>query len=152
MAELTNIRQFTSYDNATLAELNESFELLGDNGSIEKNVPLGVLVQYFDATSAKIGKYFDTLFDNTDTSAATVISAYPTKPGIYRISNTIIPGTPISASNYGVLMIFNASGYYVHFFIDAASNLYVAFVSMLSQQVFVPTTWRKYTSTTEGVK
>lgn len=101
---------------------------------------------------SNVGKYFNTLFSNADTSSATVITSYPTKAGFYRISNTYVVGTPASASNYGTLMIFNCGGYYTHYFISTTGELYTAFVSMLSTGNFVPTSWKKFTSTSDGVK
>ena len=80
-------------------------------------------------------------FTNVDTSgnpSVDALSAYPTKPGVYRIASAI-NGLPNGASPYGTLIIFNGGSYVKHIYIDVSKKIFVADTSGGSTDVDAPT-------------
>lgn len=80
-------------------------------------------------------------FTNVDTNgnpSVDALSAYPTKPGVYRIASAI-NGLPNGASPYGTLIIFNGGSYVKHIYIDVSKKIFVADTSGGSTDVDAPT-------------
>ena len=73
----------------------------------------------------------------------TTISAYPTRPGLYRVGvPTGITGLPSDYAGYGPLIIWTAGDYTLHLCADSNNMLYFTRTNGMT----TPTTWRKVTS------
>ena len=82
----------------------------------------------------------------TDSGSAStsVISSYPTTPGVYRVGSPIA-GIPTGTNGYGPLIIFDAGSYVAHIYIDANGSFYYGRTTSLT--IAPPSTWYKLTGT-----
>lgn len=77
---------------------------------------------------------------NTDLTA---ITAYPTRPGIYRVGvPTGIIGLPTNFAGYGPLLIWTAGDYTLHLCVDSNNMLFYTRTNGMT----TPSSWRKITS------
>lgn len=64
---------------------------------------------------------------STGATGSDTLSAYPTKPGVYRVgSPSGIAGLPSGITGYGALLVGNAGSYCFHYYIDNNKRLYWA--------------------------
>lgn len=82
----------------------------------------------------------------TDSGSAStsVISSYPTTPGVYRVGSPIA-GIPTGTNGYGPLIIFDAGSYVAHIYIDANGSFFYGRTT--SSTIAPPSTWYKLTGT-----
>lgn len=80
--------------------------------------------------------------DENGSDSVSVLTAYPTSPGVYRVG-AMIAGLPTGSNGYGPLIIFDGGTYIGHIFIDASHNLYYA----NGTNAYPPSTWYKLTGT-----
>ena len=129
------------------------------NTSLSKNGKDGV-IEFSDNAqiyigSTKLETYITNQFNRrtlqqyvlkqlTDAGSAStsVLTAYPTSPGVYRVG-AMIAGLPTGSNGYGPLIIFDAGTYIGHIFIDASNNFYYA----RTNDTYAVTTWYKLTGT-----
>lgn len=81
---------------------------------------------------------------NTNTNG---LAAYPTEPGLYRVTQ-FVTGLPSGLNNYyGVLMIYGAGSYYNHVYIDSNLNQYFAYKASTG----APASWKKAVRSDETI-
>lgn len=89
------------------------------------------------------------IFSQTDSignASGSVLSSYPTLPGIYRVG-PLIAGLPSSSNGYGVLLYLDAGGYYMNLYIDANDDLFFGRTTGNT-----PTSWWKATGSNVSSK
>lgn len=84
--------------------------------------------------------------DNVGDASESVLSSYPTLPGIYRVG-PLIAGLPSSSNGYGVLLYLDAGGYYMNLYVDANDDLFFGRTTGNK-----PTSWWKATGSNVSSK
>lgn len=80
--------------------------------------------------------YLYSQLDSSGNTSLSGIDAYPTRPGVFRITGN---GTDFGMpTNYGCLVIFNGGSYYMHLYVNS-QGFWVANTNSMT----VPSSWRK---------